>query len=75
MKKILSNIIIKFSLSLPYLYDRILAVAYKNAMKYCGENVYIRPSSSDFKGLPNLSVGGVLPFRGDRLFIVPKLLA
>ena len=58
MKKILSNIIIKFSLSLPYLYDRILAVAYKNAMKYCGENVYIRPSSSDFKGLPNLSVGG-----------------
>lgn len=26
-------------------------------MKYCGDNVYIRPSSSDFKGLYNLSIG------------------
>lgn len=26
-------------------------------MRYCGKHVYIRPSSSDFKGLWNLSVG------------------
>lgn len=26
-------------------------------MKYCGKHVYLRPSSSDFKGLCNLSVG------------------
>lgn len=26
-------------------------------MKYCGKNVHIRPTSSDFKGLWNLSVG------------------
>ena len=26
-------------------------------MKYCGKHVYLRPSSSDFKGLWNLSVG------------------
>ena len=26
-------------------------------MKHCGKGVYIRPMSSDFKGLWNLSVG------------------
>ena len=26
-------------------------------MKFCGKNVYIRPFSSDFKGLNNLSIG------------------
>ena len=26
-------------------------------MKYCGKNVYLRPSSSDFKGLWNMSIG------------------
>lgn len=26
-------------------------------MKYCGKHVYLRPSSSDLKGLWNLSVG------------------
>lgn len=56
--KVLTNIVIKSSLALPYIYDKILAIAYKHAMKYCGDNVYIRPSTSDFKGLNNLSVGG-----------------
>lgn len=54
----ISNIIVKASRALPYLYDEILSVFYKRAMKYCGPDVYIRPSSSDFKGLDNLSVGG-----------------
>lgn len=26
-------------------------------MKYCGKNVYLRPSSYDFKGLWNMSIG------------------
>ena len=30
---------------------------YKRAMRHCGKGVYIRPMSSDFKGLQNLSVG------------------
>ncbi len=30
---------------------------YKRSLKYCGKNVYLRPSSSDFKGLWNLSIG------------------
>lgn len=54
----ISKIIVKASRALPYLYDEILSVFYKRAMKYCGPDVYIRPSSSDFKGLDNLSVGG-----------------
>lgn len=58
MKRILCTIVIKSSLALPYLYDKILAIVYKRAMKYCGKNVYLRPSSSDFKGLYNMSVGG-----------------
>ena len=40
-----------------YLYDIILAYFYKGSMRHCGKKVYLRPSSSDFKGLWNLSVG------------------
>ena len=47
----------KLSLIPSYFYDQLLAVFYKGAMKYCGKHVYIRPSSSDFKGLWNMSVG------------------
>lgn len=52
----IGNLYIKASLALPYLYDKILSVFYKNSMKYCGMDVYTRPSSSDYKGLANLSV-------------------
>ena len=47
----------KLSLIPSYLYDKFLAVFYREAMKYCGKNVYLRPSSSDFKGLWNMSIG------------------
>ena len=47
----------KLSLIPSYLYDKILACFYKGSMRHCGKHVYIRPSSSDFKGLWNLSVG------------------
>ena len=51
-----SDIFIKSSLAFPYLWDCILAFVYKKSMKYCGRNVYLRPSHSDFKGLWNLSI-------------------
>lgn len=64
--------VIKTSLALPYLYDKVLTVFYRKAMKYCGPNVYLRPSSSDFKGLENLSVGGVQVYLKARLSIVQR---
>lgn len=49
--------IITFFRSFSYLYDRFLAYFYKRSMRSCGTDVYIRPSSSDFKGLENMTVG------------------
>lgn len=46
-----------FSLSFSYIWDKLWTPFYKHSMKYCGRGVYIRPMSSDFKGLENLSVG------------------
>lgn len=48
---------VKIFLLIPWLYDKVLSLFYKGAMRHCGKHVYIRPSSSDFKGLWNLSVG------------------
>ncbi|WP_418981656.1 acyltransferase [Alistipes sp.] len=48
---------VKVFLSVPYLFDKILSCFYKRSMKYCGKNVNLRPGSSDFKGLYNLSIG------------------
>ena len=47
----------KASLSPSYLWDKLWAPVWKCCMKHCGKNVYIRPMSSDIKGLYNLSVG------------------
>lgn len=47
---------IKLVAAVPWLWDKLLCVFYKRAMKYCGKGVYMRPSCSDFKGLHNLSV-------------------
>lgn len=49
--------ITKFFLSFSYIYDKFLSLFYKRCMRHCGKGVYLRPSSSDFKGLENLSVG------------------
>lgn len=51
------NGLVRLSLSFPYLWDKIWAPVWKRAMKHCGKGVYIRPMSSDIKGLENLSVG------------------
>lgn len=53
----LSCLIIKATAILPWLWDKILLFFYSKAMKYCGKNVYLRPSQSDLKGLWNLSIG------------------
>lgn len=47
----------KLSLVPSYLWDAMWALVWKRCMKHCGKGVYIRPMSSDFKGLWNLSVG------------------
>lgn len=42
---------------LPYILDKICAYPFKKCMKSCGKGVFIRPFSSDIKGVWNLSVG------------------
>lgn len=54
----ISKMVVKLALAFPYTFDRFLSIFYRGAMRQCGANVYLRPSSSDFKGLDNLSVGG-----------------
>lgn len=51
------QILQKISLVPSYLWDKMWAPVWKRCMKHCGKGVYIRPMSSDFKGLWNLSVG------------------
>lgn len=48
---------LKISVLFSYLWDKLWSHFYKKSMKYCGKNVYLRPISSDLKGLWNLSVG------------------
>lgn len=54
---ITDNFLIKISLAIPYLWDKLWCLVYKRAMKHCGRGVYLRPMSSDFKGLWNMSIG------------------
>lgn len=49
--------IIKLSRSIEYLTDAILCSLYKKEMKSCGKDVRIRPKSSIFYGLENLTIG------------------
>lgn len=48
---------VKLSLMFPYFWDKMWAPFWKRCMKHCGKNVYLRPMSSDIKGLDNLYVG------------------
>lgn len=52
-----ANLFVSFSLVIPYIMDLIFRPFYKTAMKHCGKHVYLRPLSSDFKGLWNISIG------------------
>lgn len=51
------SIFIKVGLSFSYLWDFFWSYFYKRAMKHCGKGVYLRPMSSDIKGIKNLSIG------------------
>jgi acetyltransferase-like isoleucine patch superfamily enzyme len=53
----IASLTIKISLSISYLTDKVLSFFYKKSMLSCGKKVYLRPVSSDFKGLWNLSIG------------------
>ena len=48
---------IKISLRPRWLYDKILSLFYRKALLKCGNNVSLRPSSCDIKGLQNISIG------------------
>ncbi len=48
---------VKISLSFSWVWDRLWSSFWKRSMKYCGRGVYLRPMSSDIKGLWNLSIG------------------
>jgi acetyltransferase-like isoleucine patch superfamily enzyme len=49
--------LIRFSNSIEFLKDGILMYFYKKSMKSCGLNVRIKPSTSVYFGLENLSIG------------------
>lgn len=51
------SLLIKLSLVPSYLWDATWSPIFKHCMKYCGKDVYLRPMSSDIKGLHNLSIG------------------
>lgn len=51
------SLLLKLSLLPAWLWDALWAPVWKRAMRHCGRGVYLRPLSSDIKGLPNLSVG------------------
>ena len=53
----LNVLLTKLSLIFPYLWDKLWSAFYKRAMKHCGKGVYLRPMSSDIKGLEHLSIG------------------
>ena len=57
MGKTFTSYLVKLSLLPSYIWDAMWRPVSKRAMRHCGKGVYIRPMSSDFKGLQNLSVG------------------
>lgn len=50
-------LIIKLLQAIPFFIDKILSPIYKRCMKHCGKDVFLRPITSDIKGLENLSIG------------------
>ncbi len=53
----LFTVLQKLSLAPSWLWDMMWAPLWKRCMRHCGKGVYLRPMSSDIKGLYNLSVG------------------
>ena len=66
---IIINMCINVSQFFPYMWDKLWSPIFKHSMKYCGKGVFLRPMSSDFKGLNNLSVGdGTLIPKGSTFY-------
>lgn len=60
---------VKCGLSFSYFWDKLWTPIWKSCMKHCGKNVYLRPMSSDIKGVENLSVGnGTLIPKGSTFY-------
>lgn len=60
---------VKISLLFSYVWDLIWSPLWKKSMKHCGKNVFLRPLSSDIKGLNHLSIGNnVLIPKGSTLY-------
>lgn len=60
---------IKLSFIFSYIWDKTWSFLWKRCMKKCGKNVYIRPMSSDIKGIENLSIGNnVLIPKGSTIY-------
>jgi len=57
MINMLIEVLIKVSKVPSYLWDAMWTPIYKRAMKSCGRGVFLRPMSSDFKGVENMSIG------------------
>ncbi|MDC2622718.1 acyltransferase [Bacteroides ovatus] len=53
----LFSLLAKLSVVPSYLWDMMWAPVYKRAMMSCGKGVYLRPMSSDIKGLEKISIG------------------
>lgn len=69
MIKKLSNFVVRVNSVLPYLWDKLVTPFFKRAMNYCGKGVYLRPSSSDFKGIENFTIGdGALIPKGSTFY-------
>lgn len=69
------RIIEKFSHSIEFIKDSILSVLYKKVMKKCGTNVKIKPCTSVYFGLENLSIGNNVSIpRYSHIFCTEALL-
>ncbi len=49
--------LIRIGKAFPFILDMIISPLYRASMLHCGKHVRLRPLSSDYKGLTNLSVG------------------
>lgn len=52
-----TQFLIKIGKAIPFAADLIISPLYRASMRHCGRHVRLRPLSSDFKGLGNLSIG------------------
>lgn len=57
MLKVICYYVVKLSKLFEFIYDNILSFFYKKSMNSCGKNVKLKPSTSIYFGLENLSIG------------------